>query len=282
MSLIQSKNNIVDISIVVFSCDAYQDLWEGFFDSFELNWPECKFDIYLVNNNLNYSRKGVNVINGGDSDWSTRARIAMNSINSKYFILFLEDFYLPKKIDDKKINQVAEYVFIKEINYYQLNITDKEDYYKWRLFDYDFVWDIPKNRDYWVDISIAIWQKTFFLELLGEGNYSAWEFEFNRNIDAKNPDKYLNKLCLLDSRNLIPMCPMVVQGKYYPKSIKVMKNLGFEFNSYNRPIMTHLEVFKQDLKGFVYKLRFGKKFFKSVGRLLGFKFVSDNYPNCTN
>ncbi len=278
MSLIQSKNNIIDISIIIFSCDAYQDLWEGFFDSFELNWPECKFDMYLVNNNLNYSRKGVNVINGGDSDWSTRARIAMNSIKSKYFILFLEDFYLPEKINDKKINQVAEYVFVKEINYYQLNITDKEDYPKWNLFDKNYIWDIPKYRDYWVDISIAIWQKDFFIELLGSEDYSAWEFEFKRNIDAKNPNKFSDKLCLLDSRNLIPMCPMVVQGKYYPKSLKVMTKLGFEFNTKTRQIMTPLEVFKQDLKGFVYKLRFGKNFFKSIARLLGYNFVSDRYP----
>lgn len=271
--------NEKNLSILVFSCDAYSDLWDNFFTSFQKFWPNNKFQYFLVNNFKVYDRSGVNVINAGDADWSARSRLAMNKIESEYFLLFLEDFFLHENIDNDKIIQVFEYVFKNKINYYQLNTTDKEDYYRWEIFENNYIWDIPKNREYWIDISIAIWQRDFFLELLGSEDYSAWEFEFNRNIDAKNPNKYSDKLCLLDSRNLIPMCPMVVQGKYYPKSIKVMKKLGFEFNTKIRPIMTPLEVFKQDLKGFVYKLRFGKKFLKSIARLLGYKFVSDKYSN---
>jgi hypothetical protein len=43
-----------DASILVVSCDGYQDLWKPFFSCFLKYWPDCPFPVYLGSNNLTY------------------------------------------------------------------------------------------------------------------------------------------------------------------------------------------------------------------------------------
>ncbi len=265
------------LAIVVFSCDAYSDLWDNFFDCFNINWPDNEFECFLINNHKRFDRKGVKVINAGDSDWTSRARYALLNIHHEYVLTFLDDYFISRKVDHKKIVDLLPFIQKENVSYYQLDITDKEDYYKWEKYKYDYMYIIPKTREYWVDTSIAIWNKQFFLELLGDFNYSAWEFEIARNLETRIPDHHKEKICLFDSRLIISMCSMVIQGKFSPKALKKMKQNGFYINTNDRPILNFREAFKNDLKRFFSRLSFGRNLFKGIGRLIGFKFISDKY-----
>ena len=219
------------MSIVVFSCDAYSDLWEDFFSFMDIYWENKPYECYLVNNSKPFVAKGVKVINAGDGDWSSRARIAMEEITTPHVMTFLEDYFISEKIDQVMIEKALSYVESENIDYYQLNTAAKEDYPKWTHFKNNMhLYTIPKTRDYWVDTSISIWNKNFMLELLGKEDYSAWKFELDRSRDTKYPERYKNKICVLDSRNLISMSPMVIQGKFYPKSINLMEKKGHKIN----------------------------------------------------
>jgi len=270
------------LSILVFSCDAYSDLWEGFFNSMEYYWKDIPYECYLVNNKKQFDKKGVTVLNGGDGDWSARVRVTLENLKTPYVMTFLDDYFICDKIDNEKIRDVLSYVESEKIDYYQLDITDKEDYYKWVNYKKNYLYDIPKTRDYWVDTSIAIWKKDFFLELLGNEDYSAWKFELDRNDDAKHPERYKSKICVFDSRLLVSMCPMVIQGKYYPKSIKFMQKKGFNIHIGNRKVMSKKEVFMHELKRYFSKIYFGRNFLKSIGRKLGFTFMSDLHNSKIN
>lgn len=268
-----------ELSIVVFSCDAYSDLWDGFFDCLTYYWPDCHYECYLINNHKKYDRKGINVINAGEYDWGSRARVSLEMINTKYVLTFLEDYFVCKNIDNNRIIEVLEYVISESVDYYQLDVTDKEDYYRWKNFKENFLYDIPKNRNYWVDTSIAIWNKSFFLDLLGDKDCSAWEFELARNQETLIPEKHKDRICLFDSRLLVSMCPMVIQGKYYPVALKKMKQIGHNIKTHNRQIMTFREVLKHDFKRFFSKLTFARNLAKIIGRRMGYVFMSDVYSS---
>ena len=122
------------MSIVVFSCDAYSDLWDGFFKFMDIHWPLRSFDCFLVNNNKEYKRDGVKVINAGDGDWSTRTRLALEQITTPFVMPFLEDYFISEIIDNTKIEDVLRYVEDERIEYYQLISTGKEDYSDWTHF----------------------------------------------------------------------------------------------------------------------------------------------------
>ena len=266
------------MSIVVFSCDAYSDLWEDFFSFMDFYWENKPYECYLVNNSKHFEAKGVKVINAGDGDWSTRARIALEEISTPHVMTFLEDYFISEKIDQVMIEKALSYVESENIDYYQLNTAAKEDYPKWTHFKNNMhLYTIPKTRDYWVDTSISIWNKNFMLELLGKEDYSAWKFELDRSIDTKYPERYKNKICVLDSRNLISMSPMVIQGKFYPKSINLMEKKGHKINTSNREVLTFKEVFRYKLKRFFSASLSGRKLLKSIGRKFGYVFMSDLY-----
>jgi hypothetical protein len=269
-----------ELVIIIFSCDAYSDLWDDFFDCFQNFWPDNKYECYLVNNFKKYDRKGVTVLNAGSGDWSSRARYALDFVSAKYVLTFLDDYYLCEKVDNYEINNALRYVVANDVNYYQVDMTDKEDYVEWSSYDHkEFLFDIPKTRNYWVDTSVSIWDKSFFLQLLGSEDYSAWKFELDRNIDAMYPEKFSEKICLFDSRSLITICMMVTQGKYHPKALKLVEKKYRKINVGTRKIMSLSEVFKSQAKRFFSKIRYGRKFAKYIGRKLGIVFVSDLYNN---
>ncbi len=266
------------LAVIVFSCDAYSDLWDNFFNCFEKFWHDNNCDCYLVNNFKEYKRPGVIVLNAGGGDWSSRAKFALESVPCKHVLTFLDDYYLYDHVSTVEIGKVVEYVISNNISYYQLDMTDKEDYFSWRSYDQkDYLFEIPKNRRYWVDTSVSIWDKAFFLELLGDEDYSAWKFELDRNIDALSPEKYSGKICLFDCRSLINARMMVTQGKYDPYSLKLIESRYGKLEIGARSIMTTKEVWRSKTIRFFSKMRYGRQMAKSVARKLGVKFVSDFY-----
>jgi hypothetical protein len=269
-----------DLAILVFSCDAYNDLWDDFFDCFQHFWPDNKYNYYLVNNFKSYDRKGVNVLNAGSGDWSSRAKYALENVSSNYVLTFLDDYYIYEKVNSNEIDKVFNYVIANNVHYYQVDMTDKEDYVNWVSYNQkDFLYDIPKTRNYWVDTSVSIWDKNFLMQLLGNEDYSAWKFELDRNIDTKYPERYSDKICLFDCRSLITICMMVTQGKYHPKALVLIEEKYKKINVRNRRIMSTSEVWKSQSKRFFSKIRYGRKFAKFIGRKLGIVFVSDMYNN---
>jgi hypothetical protein len=264
------------LSIIIFSCDDYSDLWDNFFECFENFWPDNNYQCYLVNNFKSYDRSGVTVLNAGSGDWSSRAKYALDMVPSKYVLTFLEDYYLCDYVHSNDIVKALDYVIDNKVHYYQIDMTDKEDYANWLPYDNkDFIFDIPKTRNYWVDTSVSIWDKCFFLELLGDEDYSAWKFELDRNIDAKYPDRYLDRICLFDCRSLVTICMMVNQGKYHPKSLKIIESNFKKLAIGSRNIMSNKDVWKSKIKRYFSKIKYGRKFAKFIGRKLGLVFVSD-------
>ena len=266
------------MSIVVFSCDAYSDLWENFFRFMDIYWKDKSYECYLVNNRKHFEVRNVKVINAGDGDWSTRARIALEQIETQYVMTFLEDYFLSEKIDNVKFEETLSYIESEKIDYYKLEITAVKNYSKWSHYkDKSYLYNIPKTQYYGIDTAISIWNKNFMLELLGTENYSAWKFELDRNEDAKHSERYMDKICVLDSRCLITMCPMVIQGEYFPMSIKHMQKKGYIINTANRKIMSCKYVIKNEIKYYFSRFPFGRRLLKNIGRKLGFTFMSDLY-----
>lgn len=39
------SHHINDVTVLVNSCDAYEDLWFPYFEFFRLNWPDCPYKL---------------------------------------------------------------------------------------------------------------------------------------------------------------------------------------------------------------------------------------------
>lgn len=118
------------LAIYVNSYDGSSDLWDTFFKIYDKYWSECPYHIYLVNNEKIYIHKNVKVINtGSEVDWFHRAIKSLDSIDSKYILFMLEDYFISKVYKQDEIDSILNFIKTNKIFYYQLSpkFLKKED-----------------------------------------------------------------------------------------------------------------------------------------------------------
>lgn len=264
------------MAIFVLTCDKYQDVWDEFFNLRDRYWNDNNFQWYIVTESLQCGRDGVKTINS-TGNWSTRYRNAVKSVSAKYICSFLDDYFITDKVDNVRINHLIDFMEEHKVSF--LNMDDGFDHIQKTpgLVQYrDDMLIIPKHRKYGVDTAGAIWDRDYLLEKLGDGDYSAWQFELDRCIEAQSVEG-LSGLLLLDKKQSlnISKIPVIIQGAYYPPALKYFKEKGYDINCHDRRIMSQWDVFVYWLKRKCGRIRYGRKFMKWVGtHIFKLQFVS--------
>ena len=270
-----SKNEMM--TIVFIGYDGYSDMWGDCMSLFSRFWKDCPYQMIFVNNEKEVSFKNVEVCHAGkNAEWSEKVRLAIQKAKTPYICLLLEDFLVGKKIDTALIESTLKFIEKENIRYYKLTnmsraVKNRDPYYKGRKY----LHIIPESDEYGVSLQAAIWKKSFLNDLLGEGNYNAWIFEFNRVKEAEGKKDIPNPGCVFDERNILNLQHGVIQSKYLPGTIRYFKRKGINLNV-KREVMPWPNYLKLRMisKG---KYIIPKRMRNSVKRLLerlGMRFVS--------
>ena len=87
-----------DFTIIVNSCDKYEDTWFPFFKLMKIHWPCCdNYDIILNTETKQYTCDFMKLrtINGGTSaTWSERLKNILEQIDTEFVLFFLDDFFI--------------------------------------------------------------------------------------------------------------------------------------------------------------------------------------------
>ena len=225
------------LTILVVSYDGYSDMWPDFFNCKTVNWPDCPFETVLANNEKDFNVEGVRVINcGKDALWSTRTRMALEQIETKYVCFMLEDFYIANKVDSQQIFDALSLMEKDSLLYYKLDSFSAIETPLYKGISY--LKSIPANHKYGISLLSAIWDREFFIEKIGDGNYNPWKFEVDRNVEAEDPANTANSIVgVYDERDILNICHMVVQGKYLPEAVSFMKKNGYGFLNLDREVL---------------------------------------------
>lgn len=168
--------NKYDTAIVVPSCDAYEDAWLPFFTFFFKYWPDCPFPIYLITDHKIYPDNRVKTIAlGQDFGWANNMKLVLDKIPENYFLYFLEDVFLTKKVDTARILRLLDLAKKENISCLRLFPEPGADK-SWR--DNKELGLIAKDAPYRVSTMTAIWPKDAFIRLLKPGE-NAWQFELD-------------------------------------------------------------------------------------------------------
>ena len=98
-------------SIVVSSCDKFQDVWSPFFTLFFRYWPDCPFPIFLIANQQSYPDDRVKtILVGEDRGWATNLRMALDQVPTPYVLYLQEDYFLEGKADTATILDLVAYM----------------------------------------------------------------------------------------------------------------------------------------------------------------------------
>lgn len=161
-----------DVTIVVNSCDAYEDVRTLFFSAFKEYWADNVFPI--VENYESLSCLGYSEDQKRSVTWGKRLLDVLACIESKYVILLFDDFILESKVDNKKINAAISVLDADpSSSVFYLNAASvawhpdepDEDYRR-----------LKPNAEYRLNSVPAVWKKSDLMSFTGkEDNPWAWE-----------------------------------------------------------------------------------------------------------
>ncbi|MBQ3006118.1 MAG: hypothetical protein IJD78_01010 [Clostridia bacterium] len=275
-----------NFTIIVNSCDKYEDAWDPFFRLMEINWPESEnYKIILNTETKDYkcNYRNVKTVCSGNIAWSKRLKNILETVDTDFVLFFLEDFFLRSPVNQKMFEEAYNLISENEdIGYIGLKYSperifkDKNYTPTERFFSRDLL--ATKFR---ITAMSVLWRRTWLIELLDEKE-NPWEFENNASVRSRQyPYKVLeinniNGVCppVFDFEDKIKYGYGITHGQWLPKNKELFEKFGIEVNfdnlginyqlyeEANNPPKKHKKQKPENFVEFLYEIKksiFGKK-----------------------
>lgn len=223
------------ISVLINSCDKYEDAWKPFFYFFKKNW-DCPYQVYLNTETKKCNEDGVVTLNSKvNISWSERLKLSLKKIKSEFIIFFLEDFFLLDSVDQKEIDHAIQIMDgNKHIAVIDFEHCDRCKSYPSKYNGYN-VRDLSSM--YFLNCQTAIWRRKDLIKFLSPYE-NPWQFEIYGSERAKLYNKYFlisGANCVLPflyKFNLVSGYGLY-RGKWLKSNVQLFKNndLTVEFDS---------------------------------------------------
>jgi hypothetical protein len=218
-------------SIIVNTCDKFDDCWQPFFKLFAKYWPDCKGKIYLNTEYKDYNYKHLNILSNKvceekqDSHlitWSECLIRALNAIDDDVVLYLQEDYFI--KADVK--NDVVEH-YVRLMNEDKsidcIHLTDQAVIAEEAGSKYKGLFPVELKQRYRVSCQAALWRKETLLSYL-RSHESAWEFEEFGSIrgGTLKHNFYVidqNKIKLNESEIIPYVFTGIIQGRWFEEVV---------------------------------------------------------------
>lgn len=195
-------------SLLINTCDNYEDTWIPFFSLLSNYWGECPYSIYLntEEKNISYNNLDIEVINHSKNmQWSDRLIDSLKKIKTKYVILMLDYFFINADVNQDKLDQcinwmdqnpdVAVFSFASSL---------------WKDIDdnkYEGFVLRPTEGEYRFNLQTALWRKKQLIKILRKGE-SPWQTEHMGTFRSRV--LYSNKKFYASEKGI----PMIIPYEY--------------------------------------------------------------------
>lgn len=176
-------------TILVNSCDSYNDLWVPFFSLLKKYWNPIDVQIILNTENRDFLFEGLNIkcIHPPKKNCSYGERIyfCLDSIKTEYTILLLDDFFIREPVNQSQIQQIIQWMQKdKSITYFNCD-TGNITYCDCEVNKFEGFKRIPPGNDFIFSMQAAIW-RTERLKKYWKHKVSPWEWEVFSNCITYN------------------------------------------------------------------------------------------------
>ena len=232
------------VAIFVCSPNSYSDALKIFIECKNRNWPKCPYDFVLATNNQIYGDQ-IKVFNNfkENDGWTDRALPVIQSLNYKYLILFSDDAFISKSVDNHAVDYILDTMEEKQLQFCRL----KHYKYGKEVDSNSQLAYLNKRTPYGLNLHKGIFRKDYLLSLLGDGTKSCWQLEKDWNLEASNaPNTFYSDLVACRTE-VIPTMHGIEKGKWFPSTIRNLKKMGFASFG-NREKMSFFREFAYILK----------------------------------
>jgi len=234
------------ITMLVNSCDSYQDVIPLFSAALDKYWPNRGFDVainYESSPLLSYSDQKKR-----EKTWGARLLDILSAIDTEYVIMVFDDFILESPVDQKKVQSAIQVLDSdSDSSVFYLNSvcfkTDKED----PNADYRILND---SSDYRLNSAPAIWRKSELMRYTKSVD-NPWSWEVFGSYRTFGPGKrFYCTSCR--SKNLIDYNFMeggaIYRGKWVRKTVEPkVTEYGLDIDLNIRGFSSETEVDKRSV-----------------------------------
>lgn len=223
------------LAIVGIFFDGYSDLWIDFVKLFRLNWCDCPYNLYIVNNELELDELkeyNVSFIHAGkNAEYSKKVRTAIEKIDAEYYLFLLDDFFFGEKILGDPLQEIIKYMNKESIMYYQMRISDFNNSKTKKYKELNQLRTPSSKDEYTVSCQPSIWKREFIDRCIGNRNYNAWIFEGIYCVSKYAHTRTFLQKCKIDYSSPLGLRHGAVQGKMLPDVIHHFEEMGYKFYS---------------------------------------------------
>ena len=226
------------MTMFIFSCEKFSDLWDGHVELLEKNWADRGMDTYIVtdaHHETNY--QNVSVMAAGEGlEFSQRLEYALQQIDTEYVFVTLDDYFLIEPVSNEKIAALLEMMDKEQLDYVRLYKRPKRANGE-KLAGYTNVRRIINDSPYSVNLYVGIWRKSFFEKMVADVR-DIWRFEISLCRIATS----LNANCAVSNNREFVILDVVRKGKILNRANRYFKKHGIYHG--DRPVQSKWYEFK--------------------------------------
>lgn len=220
-------------SILVNTCDNFEDCWDPFFNLLSKYWPNCKGKIYLNTEYKDYSYPGLDIIpvkgcerNNFPRDkratWSQCLKWALDVIDTDIVLYMQEDYFLKRDVNDNlfenELKQISDNDNIQRI----FLLSQAQNNKRLSLIHTQYYLDNRKS-EYYAHTQAALW-KTKALNSLIKIDESGWDFEKYASKRAQFfPYNFYSVSYSQENPIMEYVMTGIVRGKWFPECVEVFQ-----------------------------------------------------------
>lgn len=258
------KNNL---TLMIQTCGAFSDLWDGHIRLLNQNWPQRPETLLVTDAPTDAAFPGVKVFSAGEGlHMPARLAAVLPHIQSDYILLTLDDYFPICPICPEKISRLVEIMDQEKLDYLRL-FPDPPSHKK--LPGYPGLAEIDLREDYAVNLYPGIWRTAFLKKTLHDTDI--WTYEVSLTHTARRE----NARCAMSKGREFPILDVVRKGKLLHKAARYLRRYDLYHGS--REVISH----REELRLFIFHTgkrllpRPATRWVKGQLRRKGWKFYSD-------
>jgi hypothetical protein len=180
-----TKDNNMNFTILIGSCDRYQFLWNNFTTLFNKYWDHSiEVEKYFISETAQCNVDGFQTFNTNTNIYSDSLKYALDRVKTKYVLWLQDDYYFRKTVSRSKFEYYMNYIIENKVNRFGIH-DDSQLYSKNHVVDN--IYRFRQSSLYTISMQASIWDVEFFKYCLPSVNSETpWEFEVDgsRRINA--------------------------------------------------------------------------------------------------
>jgi len=212
------------MTVLVVSCDDYEDMLEPFAKAWQCYWADCPFEVVVVTETRPATMPSVfarAVRTRAGTSWSERVRAALATIDTPYVLLLCNDYFLSGKIDTprvlRRVRQAEKY---KAVNVRLYEIPRAQKPFATEGAE-DALKEYVKRTPYCIAAYPGIWDRAFLMSMAGKTR-TAWDFERRGSFlvsDEQGP-------ILTVPGSEFPFLDGAHKGAWEPAAVELFRRIG--------------------------------------------------------